>query len=256
MTLRNSERGFTLIELMIVVAVIAVVASIALPRALAARVAANENAAIATLRAIASAQQQVQASAAVDTDADGSGEYCFLAELAGIANLRVFDSATFAPALGSERLEPPALPTTFGRIVADGAGDGCVLHQGYYFKVFLPDASDPATAPTGAFAEAAAGGTAAGDIGAWGSDAAETLWILYAWPVESGRTGRRVFFVNQDGDIVAFDNKSSVYSGPAGAPPFDAALSAGAAGDFDQPIGLASLGLAANDGNLWAPVGS
>jgi len=41
--------GFTLIELMIVIAIIAVIAAIAIPNLLAARLSANESAAIATL---------------------------------------------------------------------------------------------------------------------------------------------------------------------------------------------------------------
>jgi len=48
--------GFSLIEVVVVVAVILVIASIAIPRFLKARLVANESAAVASLRAIATVQ--------------------------------------------------------------------------------------------------------------------------------------------------------------------------------------------------------
>ena len=81
--MHKKETGFTLIELMIVIAIIAIIAAIAIPNLLSARLNSNETAAIATLRNIISAQSQFQSTARADENNNGVGEYGTFGELSG-----------------------------------------------------------------------------------------------------------------------------------------------------------------------------
>ena len=57
----TSERGFTLVEIMIVVAIIALLAAIAIPNVLRGRATANETAAIGNVRALISSVEMYRA---------------------------------------------------------------------------------------------------------------------------------------------------------------------------------------------------
>jgi prepilin-type N-terminal cleavage/methylation domain-containing protein len=232
---QTKNAGFTLIELMIVVAIIAIIASVAIPKLLSARVSANESAAISTLRSISSAQAQLQSSAAIDTDNDGGGEYGYFAELAGTVGLRQDDGAG-AVEIGAT-LVPPMLSGALGIVDADGY----VQRSGYMFAMYLPDDVNAG------ILENAAGGA---DVAAAPDpDQAEVLWACYAWPLDYQQTGNRVFFINQDGDILQSNNRDALYSGADTAPEFDAAFSVD--DDMSSPTANSAAGIDAIDEGVW-----
>lgn len=76
-----SLRGFTLIEILMVVAIIAVVAAIAIPSLIQSRKSANEGSAIESMRAIATAQEMFKGQ---DSDRDGRPDYGTLSELSQV----------------------------------------------------------------------------------------------------------------------------------------------------------------------------
>ena len=199
------------------------------PNVRSANLNRNESAAIATLKNISSGQAQCQASGVIDVNANGAGEYGFFGELAGSATVR----GSRAP------VSPLLLSTAFAEIV-----NSRVVRSGYVFQMFLPGKDRQG------IAEDPAGGDAQNDNGV-DATLAETLWCCYAWPQDQGRSGRRSFFINQSGDVLATNGAVAGYDGASLACPWKAAYQACMSCTMDTGVAANTVGV---DGNTWVVV--
>ena len=91
----NKRSGFTLIELMIVVAIIAIIAAIAIPNLLRSRMSANEASAAGGIRTISTGEVSFQAAGIIIDSVTGVGQYGNLTEL-GSGATPFIDSAISA----------------------------------------------------------------------------------------------------------------------------------------------------------------
>lgn len=194
------KAGFTLIELMVVVAIIAILMAILIPGLLRAKMAANETSAIGTIKTITSAQEQFRSAAIIDVDGDGAGEYGYLTELAGVEPYRASGCG-----LSATPVSPSFITSSIGTSVQASA-TFCGNKSGYLFRIFLPEQDGAAGNGIPEALPLPCNVT-------WGSQQSQR-WVIYAWPTALRVSGNSCFFGNRQSEIYFADNVNlTMYDG-------------------------------------------
>jgi hypothetical protein len=165
------------------------------------RADSNEANAIGQMKTLSAGQEQFKAACRVDQNDNGVGEYGFLEELGGLVQCR--DSTNRQE--GDKCDRNPYIPTFLGNTdTLRGTGTNDISERcGYYFRLYLPKGAKEAVSTCPEKVDIAL---------------AESAFVVYAWPKETGVTGSRVFVLDPRGRIYAWANTEKTYSGTENMP--------------------------------------
>ena len=205
----------------------------------------GETTAVRILRDIHRAQVAAAKDVVIDMDADGVGEFATLQELTGGAAGRRRD-----------RLKP-YLPRSY---LPKPHHHGDLVLEGYRIRLYFPGQPRTPMPPSVSMNGRSVNGFIMGTAGGWYTSSprgksdmdmakAETHWWAYAWPEDLEETGRRTFYIDQDGVVWGTESWAGAYAGIGAAPAADAAFAA----PGRYPGGV-SPALRSADGNRWKRV--
>jgi len=183
------NKGFTLIEMMIVIAIIAIIAAIAIPSMLRSRIATNETAACASNKALAEAEEIYHRT---DYNTDGVLEYA--QHLRGDWSLLENSGGSGDLACIDKNLGGAEGTTTAGTGGSNFKGGAAVPKAGYVFGVMTQQGSG-----------------ATGGVRNYIPDK-KHMSLGYAFsgtPAGYDSTGRSTFIINSNGTIFQCDQGSA-----------------------------------------------